>query len=306
MKSAVICLCVIFCLAGANDAADEGVPAPETLFKQLDTDGDGQLTAGEVPEDKRPLFDRLVRKADADKDGKLSLEEFQAAHQEDDGPRLPLEGDGRPDRGGGDFRQRLEMLDRNKDGKVTRDEVPGQARRFLAPLFDRLGKDALTLEDFRGIGQPGDDANAPSAESRGPALMRLLDANRDGRISQAEWAKAGEVFGRLDVNGDGELDPRELFGFSPEMTPPGAGRMERPEDRGRPGAVTPAQSRAFFDRLDSNKDGKLSKEEAPPRMRERFDRFDADNDGQVTAEELQQAFQPRNSGRARPKRPAAE
>lgn len=44
---------------------------------------DGQITADEVPEEQRRLFDRLVRRADKNGDGKLSREEFLAGMAND-------------------------------------------------------------------------------------------------------------------------------------------------------------------------------------------------------------------------------
>ncbi len=48
--------------------------------------------------------------------------------------------------------------------------------------------------------------------------------------------------------------------------------------------------KAFFDRMDADKDGKLTKEEMPERMADRFDSLDADEDGSVTLEEMKKAF----------------
>jgi hypothetical protein len=45
----------------------------------------------------------------------------------------------------------------------------------------------------------------------------------------------------------------------------------------------------MFQRADSNKDRRLSKEEAPGPLKERFDRIDTDKDGQLTPAELARA-----------------
>lgn len=46
-------------------------------------------------------------------------------------------------------------------------------------------------------------------------LMRLLDTNRDGTLSQDELAQAGEQLKQLDANQDGQLAGEELRGLLP-------------------------------------------------------------------------------------------
>ena len=64
---------------------------------------------------------------------------------------------------------------------------------------------------------------------------------------------------------------------------------------------------------DANKDGKLSKEEAPDRMKENFDRIDANSDGfldetelKQMAERMREAFGNRPEGAGPPRRPEGE
>ncbi|MEW4529028.1 EF-hand domain-containing protein [Maioricimonas sp. JC845] len=284
---------------------------PETLFRQLDRDGDRKLTLSELPERAqermRPLFERL------DKD-ELTYEEFSGAMRPQGG---------RP--GGGDNpagrMQFLKRLDRNGDGKISIDEIPEQAQGRLQPLFDRLGTDEIDLarlEEFAGGNRP-DQPGRPRPErpgqgrpdqprSRpqpggGPVFLQVVDQNGDGRISRDELAKASEQFDRLDRNEDGQLEPRELFGggdMGPGDRMAADGRRrdaDAPSRPRRPGDASdaPGGSRdraAMFRQIDSDGDGYISRSEAPSRLNdERFSQLDANNDGKLSKEEAARLFQ---------------
>jgi len=408
----------------------------DDLFKQLDKNNDGKIVADEISEEKVRFFERLVRLGDADKNGELSKSEFTKATSESTNnppasqnadragrrqgnpqarqaeasesfKRLDKNGDGKvalselpeqfasrlapafeslgkdaitleefrqlrqkmeqgrpgqPDRRQGQVGNPAEMfkrLDSNNDGKITIDEVPEQGRRMVAAILERSGKDrdgSLTQEEFQkaveqftrqqngrpaGNGRPASDSNAKRSDSDrpkqdddamrrpqqgdrpangGPAFLRILDTNHDGRLSRDELSKAVTLIERLDQNRDGSLDGRELFG-----PPPGNGqssmdrtrrngntkqsdRPRRPESEdstqdksreknrsgsdapGRDGRASNASLDENFGRMDRDKDGAISKDEAPDRLKQNFDRVDSNKDGKVTLDELRKLF----------------
>lgn len=101
--------------------------------------------------------------------------------------KLDVNGDGSIDRTEAAARPRLaekfNELDKNKDGKLAKDEMPARGHRG------------------HGKGKAG----------HGPRMaMQVLDTNKDGRISKAEAAagegKMKERFDNMDVNKDGYVD----------------------------------------------------------------------------------------------------
>ena len=103
----------------------------------------------------------------------------------------------------------------------------------------------------------------------GPALEQA-DANHDGKVTKQEYVDARAAqFSRMDRNGDGFIDEADSR----------AGGNERGQ----------RAAKALRGRIDSNGDGKISKEEfvnAPTML---FDKFDANKDGVLDATELEAA-----------------
>ena len=244
--------------AFAQDAASDA----EALFQKLDKNSDGKLTKDEVPEEQSRFFERLVRLGDADKDGSLTKDEFRQANQPEEKTNAPVGGRGEGGAGrGGDPKQRFEMLDKNKDGKVTLDEVPEQFRDRLKPAFERLGKTELTLEDFAKLPAPG-GMGGPGGQRPDPKeSFKQFDKNGDGKLTKDELPeplreRIGQVFERL---GKTELTQEEWVRAAGRfMGQAGGAGGQRPE----PGAA--------FKRLDANGDGMLTKDELPADMRERL------------------------------------
>src|SRR5262249_18635608 len=122
--------------------------------------------------------------------------------------------------------------------KLTRDELESRPR--LLAIFDRVGKEELTLEDVTAAlngprpnpkkakkralalakSTANDSQEMPGKDSAQalPTFFQLLDTNHDGRLSEEELAKASELFQKLDRNHDGFIDAKEFTAAAPLAT----------------------------------------------------------------------------------------
>jgi Ca2+-binding EF-hand superfamily protein len=208
-------------------------------------------------------------------------------------------------------------LDKDGDGKLTKDELPERARERMARLFDKIGKEEITKDEFlklrarrggdgKGLkgrrGRPGQRPEGGKGPRRGrgpeqPHLLRVLDTDNDKMLSKEELAKAADKFDELDKNKDGKLDGPELVGPPPEMGGPDGGPGEGPRRAPR---GNPDRGRQF-ERLDKDADGKISSDEAPEKVKDRFEALDADKDGTVTLDEFKKGPAGQRARQNRPK-----
>src|SRR5262245_23415369 len=94
---------------------------------------------------------------------------------------------------------RFRGLDRNNDGRITRDEWHGSANSFS--VHDRNRDGVLSGTEV-----------GPALEAIHYDDFQELDRSRDGRISRSEWGSNRTEFDRLDSSRDGVLTRQEYEG----------------------------------------------------------------------------------------------
>ena len=317
-----------FVLACSTAAiAQDDRPKTEDLFQQLDKNGDGKLEKSEIPEQQVRFFERLVRLGDADENGELTPAEFKKATSETiDAPSPSATDAGAGRRPGNpaarqfDAAEFFKRLDRNSDGKLSREELPEAFAERLGPVFEKLGKDAISQEEFQqlrqqmergGAGQP--NGGRPGQFGNPAESFKRLDANGDGKLTVDEAPEPGRRFvamilERSGKGRDGSLTLQEFVSTvaqfnrgsqdgrpenanrpapegdakRPESDRPARdGDMRRPEDGDRPASGGPA----FLRILDANQDGQLSRDELAKAV-SLIERLDQNGDGALDPREL--------------------
>jgi Ca2+-binding EF-hand superfamily protein len=107
------------------------------LFLDLDANRDGAIDRQEVPESARPAFERLLKRGDDNRNGKLEAAEYKSVLVElrefnEQAKKKAIE--------------RFKSMDKDGDGKVSREEFTGPKPRF--DLLDRNGDGFLTEQEF--------------------------------------------------------------------------------------------------------------------------------------------------------------
>ncbi|MDA1232252.1 MAG: EF-hand domain-containing protein, partial [Planctomycetota bacterium] len=206
---------------GGGFGGGEGFRIPNPLLQALDKDKDGTLSADEIENAAAAL-----KTLDKNNDGKIDQSET----------RPNFEGMGRggfggppgggPPRGGGpgdggdaQMVQRLMEMDANKDGKLSKDELPERMQSMLT-RGDKNKDGVLDKEEImasfreRSGGQEGGGPFGGGPFGGGPEFIAQLferaDADKDGELKGEEIPPfMRERLEQIDSNKDGSLDKAE-------------------------------------------------------------------------------------------------
>ena len=127
-------------------------------------------------------------------------------------------------------------------------------------------------------------------------MFKILDTDRDGKLSKKELMAAEKVLHKYDLNDDEVISVAELLQIPTAFTPVGAGVMQAPFTRPTPLVNSPfvlvpreeapkriterlAVAKQLIAQYDKDMNGKLSPAEVGV-PKEMFDRYDADKDGE--------------------------
>ncbi|MBN8525932.1 MAG: EF-hand domain-containing protein [Planctomycetes bacterium] len=133
---------------GSNGNRPMG-PSPEELFQKADADKDGKVTLaeltaaleGRMKAERASMFERM----DANHDGNVSKEEFLAFEP----PAPPGEDGQKKRRAGPDPEEMFKRMDRNGDGAITQDELPRKQAKDHFEDADANGDGVLSKEEIQ-------------------------------------------------------------------------------------------------------------------------------------------------------------
>ena len=270
-----------------------------SMMSRLDINGDGKLTADEFPKPLAKLFGQL----DKDGDGAVTAAEMpggqgQAMQKK---PAEPMNAtpqrmqDSANDPSNSEI---FRIFDRDKDGKLSQNEIPPKMREFQSVLDVNADGD-ISLAELNAARPKGNsDSSKMKTEEKAlddpkaKMLLKLLDKDKDGTLSREEVPerlRAG--FQAIDRNYNSKIDPSELSllleNYKDSMSPSSV------PNRSGFGVRT---SNQIFNDQDSDADGRLTKNEVSGQLSSSFKELDTNSDGKLDPREVENGLRAAKEG----------
>jgi hypothetical protein len=233
------------CAAAAMTAAATLHAQERMRFEGMDTNRDGVVTRAEWRGS-----DRAFDNQDWNRDGQLSGDEVRPGARRNANWEQADHVPNRFERYNSWTQAGFNNLDHNRDRKITENEWHFDRETFRR--VDRNRDGALDQTEF--LGGDVDDVRDASFDD--------LDWNNNGRVERSEWTGSPAIFTDLDRNRDGVLSRFEVVGGVD--TPNDTWDQFVSLDFDRNGALTRDEwhwSAVSFNQRDTNRDGRLSREE---------------------------------------------
>lgn len=163
-----------------------------------------------------------------------------------------------------------------------------------------LASSGVALADSSGDKSKKGARRPPIAEAMAASFFERLDTNKDGQVARAEAEAAGQqFFDRFDANKDNEVTAQEADDGARVMREEELVSRFKVLDKNGDGRLTLEEAKVpamFFERLDTNKDQLVTREEFqavaklnPGGADLGFKRVDSNGDGKVTRAEATEA-----------------
>jgi len=189
--------------------------------------------------------------------------------------------------GGGQRMMQFQMptfadLDKNKDKKLSKDELPSQIPPQMFERMDTNHDGSIDEEEWKTMtsqftgGGRGGERMMVAGPRTGESLSKLLDGNADSKVSREEFAKIVSLFDTLDKDHNSELTTEEMNGFF------------RAVNEAQNEATGGVEVNSLFEKNDKNKDGKITADEMGNERA--FKSLDLNKDGEVTRAEADTAL----------------
>lgn len=272
----------------ASDSRSQDTGAAiDNFIANYDTNGDSVVTRAEYVQVREQRF----ATADTNRDGWLSeaeyVKEFEQrlrSQQRTVGANADADAFARQMK---QAQRRYRLLDANSDGRLTKAEALARADQTFQSS-DRNRDGAVTRADA----QANDNGPSLSVE----AFLRTYDDAGQGRVTRAQYDQLRQQrFAAADGNRDGSLTEDEFVAEYAGRLKQQYQRAGKPLDKQTEDAAI-KQTRTRFGVLDTNKDARLSKQEALG-FSDRFFR-NADLNGDGTVDAADQALQAQRANRS--------
>lgn len=272
------------------------------MIERLDTDKDGKVSLDEFKTNVSAAFKTF----DADGNGEISRDEIKARREAFRDARKAVREATENDkdtarealRAGGPYMlpgagKMFERADTDKNGSLSEAEVLASAEK----IFERRdsNKDGALDTADAGPGK-GKGHHKMGGEQRAERMLKRLDTDNDGKISQNEMlARATDTFQRLDADKNGEVTKAEVDAKRDAFRD---ARKAFREVKATDGEARDAARKALrdarmdrmggrmFERADADNNGTLTKAEMETAANALFKQRDKNGDGFITLDEI--------------------